>query len=81
MSELPKGHTILSKDDRLIHAVYWPAENGGGFTVGQCNVTRLEAYDERGSMSHVPWIAVFCGDEIYARVPADQVSIYYRAAP
>lgn len=74
---LPKGHTELSTDPRPIQAIYWPAEGDPGHRVGQGQCTRIEAYDECGSMSHVPWIAVFFGEVIAARVPADQVTVVY----
>lgn len=78
--ELPRGHTPLSEDERPIKAIYWPGEGAGGFTAGEYGCTKIVAYDENGSMSHVPWIAVFKGDEIAVRLPADQVSVHYATA-
>ncbi len=75
--ELWKGGTMLSKDERPIMSVWFFGENTGGFTVGDSNVTKIEAYDDNGSMSHVPWIAVFKGDHLAVRIPANQVSIHY----
>ena len=74
---LPKGQTELSKDTRPIKAIAWDDAEQSHFKVGQSGVTRIEAYDENGSMSFVPWLAVFKGDDIVHRCPADQVSIGY----
>jgi hypothetical protein len=76
--DMPKGHTILSQDDRPIVAIYWPVEGVAGFRVGECGTTRIEAYDESGHMANIPWLAVFKGDEIVCRVPADHVSVHYK---
>ena len=78
--ELPKGQTTLSKDNRPIHAIYWPGENGQSFTVGTCGVTKIEAYDENGHMANIPWVAVLKGEEIAIRAPADQVFVQYLTA-
>ncbi len=72
---LPKGHTELSRDDRPIQALYWP--NDETVEVGKHGCTRIEAYDECGSMSHVPWLAVFHDDHLNMRVPADHVEVVY----
>lgn len=77
-----KGHTQLSQDERPIKAVWWPAEGDRGHKVGDPydgtdTVTKIEAYDESGHMSHIPWIAVFGNDGIIVRIPADQVSVHY----
>jgi hypothetical protein len=75
MRLMQKGGTELSRDLRAITGIFWEA--GGENRVGQNGVTKIEAYDENGSMSHVPWLAVFKGDEIVSRVPADQVMVSY----
>jgi hypothetical protein len=75
---MTKGHTELSRDARPIWSVFWPVE-GAGFTVGQGKCTRIEAYDENGELAHVPWVAVFFGDEIVARIPANQVAVHYKS--
>ena len=75
--KLPKGHTELSKDERPISGIFWPTEQSP-VVVGENSVTSIEAYDECGSMSHVPWLAVIRGDDgIILRVPADHVSVSY----
>ena len=77
MSNLPKGATILSQDERPIKAIYWPIEDDAGYVVDRGGITSIEAYDECGGMSMVPWLAVFRGDEIVVRSPADHVSVHY----
>ncbi len=37
-------------------------------TVGSNGVTKIEAYDETGEMSYVPWFAIYVGEEIVWRV-------------
>lgn len=75
--ELPKGNTVLSSDPRPITGVWYNDAEDGGWKVGP-RVTKIEAYDECGSMSHVPWIAVFNPDDtIIARIPADKVTVVY----
>lgn len=75
--ELPKGHTTLSKDDQPIVAAYWLVEGPAGYRVGQSDVIKIEAYDENGSMSQVPWLAIFKGDKIVMRIAAENMSIHY----
>lgn len=75
--DMMKGHTVLSSDERPIKAIYWPGENEPGWIVGESGCTRIVAYDENGSMANVPWLAVFVGDHLRMRVPADQVSVHY----
>lgn len=77
MTHLPKGNTELSKDVRPIKSVYWASESDLRHAVGDRGCTRIEAYDESGHMARVPWIAVFRGDEIAVRFPADQITVYY----
>lgn len=78
---LPKGNTELSRDPRSIQTILWaPGPHPRRLSVGEDSITRIEAYDESGSMSHVPWLAVFREGEIFARVPADQVSVVYADA-
>ena len=76
MTDLPKGNTVLSRDARPIAAVFYPQEADPGFTVGSNGCTQIVAYDESGQQA-IPWIAVFVGDEIKWRIPADQVSVRY----
>lgn len=73
--QLPKGQTELSRDTRPIKQILWPSDEGA--MVGVHGVTKIEAYDESGHMACIPWLAVFNGEEIAMRVPADQVTIQY----
>jgi len=74
---LPKGNTELSRDPRPITGVFYGDGDDSGWRVGP-RVTKIEAYDECGSMSHVPWIAIFNPDDtIIARIPADKVVVMY----
>ena len=77
MTDLPKGNTVLSQDERPIAAVFYPQESDPGFTVGSNGCTKIMAYDENGRMDCIPWVAIFVGDEIKWRIPADQVSVRY----
>lgn len=71
-TELPKGQTVLSRDERWITAIY--AGSGHRFQVGLAGCTSIVAYDE---MQFRPWLAIYHGEEILARVPADLAVIYY----
>lgn len=75
--QLPKGCTILSQDQRTITAIHMPGDPQAWFRVGH-GCTRIEAYDESGAMSNVPWIAVFSGDEIVFRTAAEHVGVAYK---
>ena len=66
----------LEDDVRDIEAVVFP--NDCEHKVGRCGVTKITSYSEPAEFCYVPWIAVLKGDVIYARIPAYQVSIYYR---
>lgn len=46
-------------------------------TVRDRDVTRIVAYKEHGLSDFVPWLAVYSGEEIIARVPAQMVAIRY----
>ena len=69
--------TELTKDPRPITEVHWIA-GSGGHSIGYHGVTKIEAYCECGHWSMIPWIAVYKGDQIWIRFPADAVSIYYK---
>lgn len=76
--DMSRGGTVLSSDERPIMAILWPDNDESHFRVGQSGVTKIVAYDESGHMAYVPWLAVFKGDEIVLRCPADQVAISYQ---
>ena len=46
---------------------------------GGLDVTKIEAYPENGQMAEVPWIAVWKGDNILYRIPANLCRIEYEA--
>jgi len=74
MSELLRGNTPLSRDERRIRGVCndyvcrWVGHNG---------ITKIVAYDDFGQMSHVPWYAIFKNDEIIERIPAVTWGVQY----
>lgn len=72
---LPKGNTVLSQDPRPITGIFYL--NDSSITVGSCEITAIEAYDENGQGACVPWLAVFRGAEIVNRVPAHMVEVAY----
>lgn len=75
MGEL-KPCTIVD-DKREIERIDWN-DDQGGFLVGSCGVTAIVAYGEPGPHCHLPWLAVYEGEQIRSRVPAEQVQITYR---
>ena len=74
MVNLPRGNTVLSRDDRLIASIVL---DGTEYRANYCGLSNIVAYDECGHMSSVPWIAVYKGDDIFLRVQADHVTIRY----
>lgn len=70
-------HTELTRDKQVIRAIRGVHRDHFNFEVGQAGVTLIDAYDECGSMSNVPWIAVYVGEKIICRLPADAVAIYF----
>lgn len=75
--DLPKGSTVLSQDERPIAKIFAKGDLQPWFVLGVGGCTKIEAYDESGHMSCVPWIAVFIMGTIHLRVPADHVAIQY----
>jgi len=70
---------VMSKsvvdEEREINEVHY--QRGGGFTVGEDGITKIEAYEENGQMAPVPWIAVYREGELHRRIPAREVVICY----
>lgn len=73
---------LIYDDPRPITAV-WYEGDFGGWRVGDLayNCTRIVAYKEHGQGDFVPWLAVYSGDEIIARIPASMVTIRYGELP
>ena len=64
----------LTEDKREIKSV---CGHGIRWDVGVDGVTKIEAYDEMGQMSYVPWIAIWVGDTIILRMDAQGKTICY----
>lgn len=75
--DFPKGHTALSLEPAPITSITFLLDSGRTWTVGEDGITAIEAYDENGQMSHVPWIAVVRADQIVMRTPAEAVCVSY----
>jgi len=75
MSETKKVPTIV-EDERPITSVFC-GPSGNNFTVGTENITAIIAYNECGEYAHVPWVAIYRGEEIAYRYPAHQLAIGY----
>lgn len=76
----PRSYTassVLATDPRPILEAWTFGGHGGGWVVGQAGTTKIEAYDDLGSESFVPWIAVYAGDQVVVRIVAHQVEIHY----
>ncbi len=67
----------LLEDERPIKAVYYNDGEGGCHVVGQFDCTKIEAYNEEGLRSMMPYIAVWHEDKIKHRIPAYMVQISY----
>jgi len=71
--------TII-EDQREIGGVYFDDEEGSRFQVGENGVTSIKAYGENAEYCLVPWLAIYRGEEIWQRLPAGRVRIYYKSA-
>ena len=67
--------TTILGDGRTITAIFWPDDTM--HRVGEFGVTEIKAYGEPGHYALVPWFAVYKGDALVSRVPADQVAVWY----
>ncbi len=52
-----------------------PGEDGMGARVGYDGTTRIEAYNENGQMDGVPWLRVWKGDFLHARLNVAHMEI------
>ena len=68
---LPRGDTVLSRDNRIITSVF---RGDFLYTVGRGTVDHIYAYDENGSMAPVPWIAIVKDGKITVRFPAEHAT-------
>lgn len=72
---------LIQMDQRPILGIYYPGEDGGGWTTTpgySFSCDKIVAYGENGQMAPVPFYAVYRGGEIIARVPAQMVEVQYR---
>lgn len=46
--------------------------------VGKKGVTEIVCYREAGQMAHVPWFAVYVGDDLRLRVSGADVAVFYK---
>ena len=75
---LDKAKEAAGIDDAIIQmTALVELEGEPGWRVGSSGVTAIVAYDEYGEFAMLPWVAVYRGDEIIVRVPAQQVSVHY----
>jgi len=50
------------------------------YIVGIDGVTKIDLYHENGQMGYVPWLAIYKGDFLYARMDASHMRIVYKEA-
>jgi len=77
MSEQLRKPNRIFDDTRKISAIHFDDVEGSSFTVGTFGITAIVAYRENGEMDNVPWLAIYKGDDIYQRLPANRVRIVY----
>lgn len=72
--------TKISDDDREIESIHFDDPDGSSFSVTQRHqeIEKIVAYEEIGPSGPMPYLAVFKRGEIYSRVPAYMVHIYYK---
>lgn len=68
---------IIYDDLRPIASIWFECEVGTHHAVGTHGCTKIVAYKEYGDYAFVPWLAVYHGDHLQARVPARLVTIIY----
>lgn len=67
MSEIPR----IADDKRTILSVWGDGEGGWSFTVNRHgSITKIVVYEETGPGAMMPWLAVFEGDKLLARINA-----------
>lgn len=66
----------ITEDERPIKQITW-ADGQGWICVGREGVTKIVAYDEKGVMDFVPWLAVYKEDVIWQRIDAAGKEITY----
>jgi hypothetical protein len=67
------SRSILASDSRIIDAIFFGGDDEERFKVGETGITKINAYDENGSMDFEPWFAVYKEDFLFARVRAGKV--------
>lgn len=63
-------------DKREISAVY-QLNDESAYIVGKGNITAIKPYDENGEYAPFTWLAIFKGEQIAIRIPANAVEIHY----
>ena len=74
MTDLTKDSPLLTIGGPAIESIYWPGENEGGIELGKYNVTDILAYSDSG----IVWLEGLEGAFTRCRIPANQVSIYFK---
>lgn len=80
-----QGNTELSREGKSIKALRYLTTPGDGFDyrLGVKGIVKIEACDENGEMSHVPWVAIYVENpgsdhhRLYVRAPASAFTIFY----
>ena len=83
MSGVKHTPVLIYDDPRPIDAIWFNSDpEGGGWStsIRGYDCSRIVAYREHGQGDYVPYLAVYSGDDIIARVPVSAVSIHYARA-
>jgi len=72
----------ILQDTRPVRMIVWfndeSTEVGGKAAAHDDRVvTSIMPYYENGEMAGITWFAIYAGDELVGRVPANQVAVYY----
>lgn len=59
---------VIFDNEHLIKSVCTIGENFKLWNVGERGITKIIPYREAGQMAHVPWLAIYRGDNIVLRV-------------
>lgn len=74
--------TRIYDDMREIESVYFPGDDASGFntSVKAHEVEKIVAYNEVGPHGAMPFYAVYRNGEVFVRIPAYMVFVYYKEA-
>jgi len=72
--DLTKDSPLLIYGNPEISGIFWEDQNLAEIEVGVSKCTHIRAYSDSG----IVWLEIREGDFVKCRIPANQVSIYFK---